>query len=269
MSIITTGSSPITTASCPAGTRCTRPGTRSRTSPSSISTRIWPEITTPRWATWQLPVFAIGPMWVDQRQPGWVIERDANRSPTRTKSSWIPGSSRCSSGSSKLCDRGRTAVHRRPSSQDHRPVVRRAYRLPSPGPPGSPPAGTLVDGSVPLERQDRLLHPQELVVLRAQRLLDRQRAFGDLGQVLERLLAGRDEALVLLLLEIGLGGRVLEGRAIVSRGAVACQQDERRGVGRLGAERQVQEDERIRIERLRQEIDVGRPASTRRSPSGR
>ena len=79
-----------------------------------------------------------------------------------------------------------------------------------------------MDGSVAFERQNRLLHPQELLILGAQRLLDGQRAFGDFGQMLERLLAGRDEPLVLLLLDIGLTRRVLEGGPIVGSGPIAC-----------------------------------------------
>ena len=69
-----------------------------------------------------------------------------------------------------------------------------------------------VPGLVALERENRLLHSEELVTLPLDRRLDGERAFRDLRQVLQRFFGASDQLFVLLLLEIGQGGRVLEGR---------------------------------------------------------
>ena len=73
-------------------------------------------------------------------------------------------------------------------------------------------ASVPIPGLVALERENRLLHSEELVTLPLDCRLDGKRAFGDLRQVLQRFFGASDQLFVLLLLEIGQGGRVLEGR---------------------------------------------------------
>ena len=108
---------------------------------------------------------------------------------------------------------------------------------------GSGLANRAMDRPVTLESEDRFLHPEELEVRGPERLLDGERALGDLGEVLERLLARRDQLLVLLFLEIGLVGRMFQGGPVVDSGPVAGQEDQRRSVGRLGTERKIQQDD--------------------------
>src|SRR5260221_6809485 len=73
--------------------------------------------------------------------------------------------------------------------------------------------------------------------------------------VLEDLAVALEELEILLVLDIGLGGRVLEGQAIAQRLAIAGQEDQRRRVRGLRREAQVEQDERGRIE-VEQEEDV-------------
>ena len=59
-----------------------------------------------------------------------------------------------------------------------------------------------------------------------------------------------EQLAVLGVLDVRLGCRVLERQPVAQRRAVAGQQDQRRRVGSLGREREVEEDERVGIERL-------------------
>ena len=64
-----------------------------------------------------------------------------------------------------------------------------------------------------------------------------------------------EQPLVLTLFDVGLGGGVFERHSVANRGPVARQEDEWCGVGGLGRKRQVQENERVRIE-VEDEVDV-------------
>lgn len=91
--------------------------------------------------------------------------------------------------------------------------------------------------------EDRLLHPQDPGLQRRDVLKD----FG---------VAGKD-SLILGIREIALCRRMFKRQTVPLRGSVPRQQDERRGVRRLGAERQVQEDEWERVKRAAQENQIG------------
>src|ERR687892_1170499 len=69
-STATNGSSPTTHASCPGGTYATSPGPNSCSVPSSILTRILPDIPYCVCANWQLFVLAMGLTSLDHFQPG-------------------------------------------------------------------------------------------------------------------------------------------------------------------------------------------------------
>jgi hypothetical protein len=91
--------------------------------------------------------------------------------------------------------------------------------------------------------EDRLLHPQDSGLQRRDVLKD----FG---------VAGKD-SLILGIREIALCRGVFERQTVPLRGSVPRQQDEGRGVRRLGAKRQVQEDEREGVKRAAQENQIG------------
>src|SRR5439155_5603649 len=74
---------------------------------------------------------------------------------------------------------------------------------------------------------------------------------------LEDLDIALQQALVLLFLNVGLVGCVFERQAIADRLSIAGQQDQRRRVGRLRREGQVEEDERVQVEM--EEYKVGVP----------
>ncbi len=65
------------------------------------------------------------------------------------------------------------------------------------------------------------------------------------------------EPLVLLLLEVGLGRGMLEGHPVAHRGAIARQQNERRCIGCLRREGEIQQDERIWVKRPAEQECVG------------
>src|SRR5215208_1836030 len=74
---------------------------------------------------------------------------------------------------------------------------------------------------------------------------------------LQDLLVALEQLLVLLFLDVGRRGRVLERPPISMCRPVPGEQDERCRIGRLRREREVQEDERVRIE-VEEEIHVAR-----------
>lgn len=57
-----------------------------------------------------------------------------------------------------------------------------------------------------------------------------------------------EQLAVLLLLEVGFRGRVLERHPVTQRGATPGEEDERRRIRGLRGEGEVQEDERVRVE---------------------
>src|SRR5439155_8263131 len=108
------------------------------------------------------------------------------------------------------------------------------------------------------ELENGLLQPQELVALGLDRLLDGEGALSELSQVLDRFPSLGDEQLILSLLDVGLGRRVLERQPVLDGRAVPGEQDQGRRVCSLGAEAQVEQNERIWIEGLAQKVDIPR-----------
>jgi hypothetical protein len=89
-------------------------------------------------------------------------------------------------------------------------------------------------------------------------LLERFHVLEDLGVAVQ-------QPFVLLIGDVGLLGGVLQRQPVALCGPVAGQQDERRGIGRLGGEGEVQQDEGIRVERLAEQVGVaGHPEADQR-----
>src|SRR6185437_9799671 len=96
--------------------------------------------------------------------------------------------------------------------------------------------------------EDRRLEVEDVLLEALDALEDLAVALGDRPVALEQL----D---VLLLLDVSLARRVLQRHPVAERLAVAREEDQRRRVGRLRREREIQEDERVGIE-VEQQHDV-------------